>query len=111
MKNLNPLYLTEGPVGDNVKLIKAFQSYIYPNRGNPYLFQQNTKILRDRYARKILDAKKDGPKKAKDLYRKLKNSSSYTVEKYRRMYGDLPEGTSEAIFTRFPLNGKVVGNY
>lgn len=111
MKNLNPLYLTEGPVGDNVKLIKAYQSYINPNKGNSLLFKQNTKLLRDKYARKILGAKKDSSKSAKDLYRKLKNSTSYRVEKYRRMYGDLPEGTSKAIFTRFPLNGKVVGNY
>jgi hypothetical protein len=98
MKNLNPLYLTEGPIGDNLKLIKAFQKYGNPNRLKISTFNRNAKKLRDRYAKKILDLKKMDPKAAKKEYKRLLSTTSYRVDKYRDKYGELPDYIGSQIF-------------
>lgn len=111
MKNLNPLYLTEGAIGNNVRIIKAYQKMLRPNKGDPFLFNQNTKILRDRYAKRILDAGKPKSLERKKEHKKLINYTSNRVEKYIRDNGELPSDLLYNAFKRFPTNKRVIGTY
>lgn len=94
------LYLLEGGLGDNLKIIKRYKTvYTNPN-GDGFKFDQNEQKIRDRYATKIKRARKLSKTNGKRVWKDLINRTQSRINRYQDEHGRLSDGDLTLTFDR-----------
>lgn len=97
-------FLQEAPLGDNVRLLGAYRLNLYP-KGNGNLFKQNQKLLRDRYANRIKDARHFGGSAGARRERNyLLAQTDRRIKDYRERTGDLSSQELKNAFMKESLS-------